>query len=785
MKTFKEISIPEKLVLSLFFLIIIFLGISNYNLNQNTSNLETNLTDVELSNYIQSENGYCNETLKTIDELGLISKNRKKNISYISIPLVPEIENFKCLNKISSIKSLNNEYIIEIYNNEKIFTLSLYSIILLILFSVLTFLKKDRFIVYIFSSSIVTYLIFDIFSFLSTNRFLAQLFTNLIVYYLSKEIIRLNKKGFYSQDSYELKKTIFNSLLAINIFSVIFLEYIFIDYFVYLCVVGTIIIFIITRIFNLKVLDAGLIILISHFALVINSVDLPLSRNHFSYMPNILSTYSNILSTDFQANITFPYPSFKFLTLFLIDLFGLNILNFLNFLTYFLIILFTVLFIYFLFPRSYLLISISYILLISRTFHKIIFNDYMKFENFFFLSNYSSNGLGDSSLITRLYEPTGFDILILPAIVLIVKNKPFWGFFILSISVIMHTYNIVPALLIMFTYFFLTEKINIQSVKVTFPLVGTVILFIYYYSTSYLSTPEEILQADKILTDTIMVGHRNFNYLLSLFLYTPFNINLDISIFGNLLKLPMRDSNALGFHFHLEIIIFTIFLLYKIKNIFLKRMVIFTFLGILFSIILSKANEYNAFGSLLRNVVPWKTSAIIYFLATIYFLYFIFKKLNKFNVSFMIMLLFLLQIYIQEISFNDYVTKSNNPTLNHELLRRDLNEISKNENQYTQKTNLTMRYDDGVIFKNFYPTTGNYFSHPYKPSEVIEWSKINKKILNFQNLNPTCSDAEAFLIDINLSTILFSEIKYVPINLRNCKQLFFNKDLDLYIFNNG
>ena len=77
-------------------------------------------------------------------------------------------------------------------------------------------------------------------------------------------------------------------------------------------------------IFSLEKLDAGLIILLSHFALVINSVDLPLSRNHLSYMPNILSSYSGILSSDFQANVTFPYPAFKTLTLFLINIFGLN-----------------------------------------------------------------------------------------------------------------------------------------------------------------------------------------------------------------------------------------------------------------------------------------------------------------------------------------------------------------------------------------------------------------------------------------------------------------------------
>ena len=146
------------------------------------------------------------------------------------------------------------------------------------------------------------------------------------------------------------------------------------------------------------------------------------------------------------------------------------------------------------------------------------------------------------------------------------------------------------------------------------------------------------------------------------------------------------------------------------------------------------------------------------------------------------MLLIFTQIYLQEISFNDYVTGPNNPTLNQEFLRRDLTELSKNNNQYTQKTNLTMRYDGGIIFKNFYPTTGNYYSHPYKPSEIIEWSNINTKILNFKNSNPTCKDAENLLKEFELSTILFSKSNFIPTSLKSCQQLFFDNNLEIYVF---
>lgn len=782
MKKLNENLSSEKLVYGLIIFFILFLGVVNYDLNKNISATDDIVSETIINGYKQSNNKYCSDTLKSLLGSNLLDINKNLNITYVSIPLIPEIENIKCLDKIGNLTLTQGTYNIEIYNNKKILTFTIYLFISLLLF-LLLFTNKDKLKIYLYSSTIISYLIYDIFySSVEFERLLSQLITNILIFFLLEKVLQSHKVNLNLTDPILMKKYLFYILLTLTLFSIIFIDYVFMDYFLYLCFFGVSIVFIITRIFSLEKLDAGLIILLSHFALVINSVDLPLSRNHLSYMPNILSSYSGILSSDFQANVTFPYPAFKTLTLFLINIFGLNIINFLNHLTYFLIIFFIVLFIYYLFPKSYILISISYIFLISRTFHKVIFSDYMGLENYNFLTIYSSNGLGDSSLLTGLYEPTGFDILIFPAIVLILKKKEFWGFLILSISVVMHTYNIVPALLILLTYLFLTKKIDTELLKVTSPLIITIVSFVYYYSTSYLSTPADILLADKILTDTIMVGHRNFNYIVSLFLYTPFNINLDISNVGRLLNLPIRESNVLGFHFHFEIIIFTVFLLYKTRNIFLKRFIIFTFLGIIFSLILSKANEYNYFGSLLRNVVPWKTSAIIYFLATIYLLAFIYKKFEKFNYSFIFVLLIFTQIYLQEISFNDYVTGPNNPTLNQEFLRRDLTELSKNNNQYTQKTNLTMRYDGGIIFKNFYPTTGNYFSHPYKPSEIIEWSNINTKILNFKNSNPTCKDAENLLKEFELSTILFSKSNFIPTSLKSCQQLVFDNNLEIYVF---
>ena len=58
--------------------------------------------------------------------------------------------------------------------------------------------------------------------------------------------------------------------------------------------------------------------------------------------------------------------------------------------------------------------------------------------------------------------------------------------------------------------------------------------------------------------------------------------------------------------------------------------------------------------------------------------------MRVFNYSFIFVLLIFTQIYLQEISFNDYVTGPNNPTLNQEFLRRDLTELSKNNKGWVE-----------------------------------------------------------------------------------------------------
>ena len=68
----------------------------------------------------------------------------------------------------------------------------------------------------------------------------------------------------------------------------------------------------------------------SFIFLTLNHVMPLFSGNQIHYLPSILKDTVGVLIFDYNANITYPYPSYKFLVETLIDIFGLNVLNILN-----------------------------------------------------------------------------------------------------------------------------------------------------------------------------------------------------------------------------------------------------------------------------------------------------------------------------------------------------------------------------------------------------------------------------------------------------------------------
>ena len=57
-------------------------------------------------------------------------------------------------------------------------------------------------------------------------------------------------------------------------------------------------------------------------------------------------------------------------------------------------------------------------------------------------------GIGENTLITQSFEPTSFDILVLLVIVFMLNNNLVLANIASFISIIFHTYNIIPVFLI-------------------------------------------------------------------------------------------------------------------------------------------------------------------------------------------------------------------------------------------------------------------------------------------------------------------------------------------------
>ena len=82
-------------------------------------------------------------------------------------------------------------------------------------------------------------------------------------------------------------------------------------------------------------------------------------------------------------------------------------------------------------------------------------------------NSFIKKGIGENQLLTHLFEPSTFDVLILLVIVFLI-NKSFLAANLTSfISIIMHTYNVLPIFLI-YTSYLITGKRSLREVVLKF-----------------------------------------------------------------------------------------------------------------------------------------------------------------------------------------------------------------------------------------------------------------------------------------------------------------------------
>ena len=535
---------------------------------------------------------------------------------------------------------------------------------------------------------------------------------------------------------------------------------------------------------------------LSFIYITFNEIGSVFAGNNLNYLPSILKDSVGIFKYDFTANTTYPYPAFKFLLEIIIDWFGLNVLIYLNFFSgMFVFITFGLVNIY-LFKTGYQLLNIIFLFILTPGLFQYVFIELLNLDiiislltsdsvwpykhTYLKINDYISGGFSHFTFVTNNFEPSMFDALLLLSVILFSKKKFLLSFFLASLSLLMHTYNIVPVTVLIIIYFY--NHRDYGDKKFFTNLIPLIIsyLFVVSYSLFYLNSPNEfVTMADQIMTNQRIPNHKLFNGTLTLFSLFSFDLNNFSFKTGG--AYPGRN----GFPFELEILIFY-YLLKKLANKELKYFFDINFYIIIFSIVFSYYNPENLLGAYLRTFTPWRLSLFFYFFGTVYLLNHLLNKYLIFKKPLIILTLFLVSIY-SYIEFDDrnVVEKNlkyqiNEPFYrinnflpfneNSKYINLELNNIIKPAFDDNQQY-LSSFGDQNVMFSSFLSTSGNYISHPYKATEIVEWweKKIEvDKIFKKYHNNTNCSDIFFMASRFGYKKIIFTENNPLSHILFNC-----------------
>lgn len=675
------------------------------------------------------------------------------------IYIFPEIENLFCLGKVITMYIENDSIYIVSGTNQKVFNY-LTTIIFLFFSIILYFYEKYTKLII----SIWTVLI------LFVQIYLFSSFKNPVTSFLNLSIIGLLLiTCILTFRNSGLKKYNFSIIIfSIVVIAALILDYIYIDYLIYLSIVGFVVLKSIQKIINLKYLDIFQLICLSHIGLVLGGVDYPFSRNHLNYLPSIINKHNSyFFDSHYLSNIAYPYPLFEKLMLLIFRIFGLEAVNFLNYFSYFFGLLVIFIFVRFLFEKNWILISLSFSILSGRLAIYSFLED-SGWDKKIYENSFIKLGIGENPLITHLFEPTTFDVLILLVIVFLLNKNTITANLLAIVSILIHTYNVVPIFLIFISYLF-SDKKNLTDIFVKLKN-SSLLLFslpiIYLYNIyPFTTTLIEARASDAILTHIRIPMHRLFSGRFSLFGESRKEYTFDF----------FQKGIADGFHFELEFFIFALILFYLIKNKFIKNIFFSIFYTTILSLTFVFLFQNNVIAIYMKNIVPWRTSVLMYLLGIIYLLNFLYLKMDK-KFSFFTLVIF---IILNIFALSDYAK------IDKDRLRKDID----NNIHTLVGLNLINPLDDYVIFGNsqeinFNSTTENYYAHPYKALDVIDWYNNVEKNLNFFESNPSCDNFQNYINDTGAKRALFSSIKYVPDSVKNCKELKFHEFYQLYFFEN-
>jgi hypothetical protein len=320
----------------------------------------------------------------------------------------------------------------------------------------------------------------------------------------------------------------------------------------------------------------------------------------------------------------------------------------------------------------------------------------------------------------------------------------------------------------------LTDKISLNEIilkiKNSFLLIISLPIVFLVNVLPLSDSRQIVLDADNIMTNIRIPMHRLFSGKLSLF--GESNKEIIFNLFEN--------DTTKGFHFELEYLIITIILIFLIKNPLIKNLNLLIFLTTVITIFYTYNFQESYITAQIRNVVPWRTSSIVYLFGLVYIINRLTERFKRESLSIFVSFMLLFVIYYLSMFVN----------IDENRLRGDFEEYG---NLYTGQ-NLINPNDNFIIFGtsnnwnndsfSFISTSHNYYGHPYKSSEIIEWYKAIKNINNFFESDPNCEEFEKFIIDTGSERAIFSSENYLPLSILNCKNLIQENYLGYFIYEN-
>ena len=751
LKTLSRKSLNYISILIVITIIISFFSLFMGNLNLNKYN--------SVDELINNQEISCNQhywTLKNkLDDFG----DYTVSVVPKDIDIYPEINNILCLGKALNIVIDGKSIYVVSGTSQKVFVYLCLLIFTLFMVLLQLFKNEKKLIISLWIFSLI---FIQLYLFSSFNNPLI-IFVNLIILVMLATIV---VDSFSNQRFKHLNLLIY--LFCIVVCAIVFLKYIYFDYVIYLTIFGIIFLKCFHKIFNLKNLDIGYLILITHIGLILGGVDYPLSRNHNNYFPSILHKYnSNFFEFHYLSEMVYPYPLFESITLFFLKIFGLNLINFLNYFSYFFGYLIILMFIKFLFQKNWIKICLILSILQGRVLIFSLFDDFGWYRNVYSTS-FIKLGIGDNVILTHLYEPSSFDVLVLLVIVFLI-NKNFVIASVTSIiAIFLHTYNILPIFVIYLSYLITSEKDGlkiINKIKKSSLLLFSLPIIYLTNVFSLRDSSLDIQKADSIMTHERIPMHRLFN--------GNFSFLNDSSQFDF-----KGQTNATGFSFEIEFLIFTVLLFFLIKNPLLKKVNILIFITTISSLVFVYFFDNNFASSQIRNVVPWRMSSLIYLFGIVYALNLLITKVKIKKLYSLILIFILSSIFYLSNNADVNENRLRATYVNTELVDGGQNLINPSDilvvfglsNIWNQKT------------YTFISTSETYYGHPYKPSEIVNWKKNIDQTYLFFNSNPNCRDFEEFIVETKNSRAIFSSVEFIPNSIMSCSNMVEKDYFGYYVF---